>query len=71
MNDIYVYVVDMPTTAAEMIMPCTGGYTIYLNAKLTQEERVKAYRHALRHVERNDWEKEDVQQIESETHKEA
>lgn len=71
MDDIYVYVVDMPTTAAEMVMPCTGGYTIYLNAKLTQEERVKAYRHALRHVERNDWEREDVQQIESETHKEA
>ncbi len=71
MDDIYVYVVDMPTTAAEMIMPCTGGYTIYLNAKLSQEERVRAYRHALKHVERNDWEKEDVQQIESETHKEA
>lgn len=71
MDDIYVYVVDMPTTAAEMIMPCTGGYTIYLNAKLSQEERVRAYRHALKHVERNDWEKEDVQQIESEAHKEA
>lgn len=69
MDDIYVYVVDMPTTAAEMIMPCTGGYTIYLNAKLSQEERVRAYRHALKHVERNDWEKEDVQQIESEAHK--
>ena len=71
MDDIYVYVVDMPTTAAEMIMPCTGGCTIYLNAKLSQEERVRAYRHALKHVERNDWEKEDVQQIESEAHKEA
>lgn len=71
MDDIYVYVVDMPTTAAEMIMPCTGGYTIYLNAKLSQEERVRAYRHALKHVERNDWEKEDVQQIESEAHKEV
>ena len=69
MDDIYVYVVDMPTTAAEMIMPCTGGYTIYLNAKLSQEERVRAYRHALKHVERTDWEKEDVQQIESEAHK--
>lgn len=70
MDDIYVYVVDMPTTAAEMIMPCTGGYTIYLNAKLSQEERVRAYRHALKHVERNDWDKTDVQQIEYEAHKE-
>ena len=70
MDDIYVYVVDMPTTAAEMVMPCTGGYTIYLNAKLTQDDRVRAYRHALRHVERNDWEKTDVQEIEYEAHKE-
>ena len=68
MDDIYVYIVDMPTTAAEMIMPCPGGYTIYLNAKLSYQERLKAYLHALGHVERNDWEKEDVQLIEAEAH---
>lgn len=68
MDDIYVYIVDMPTTAAEMIMPCLDGYTIYLNARLSHEDRVKAYQHALRHVERNDWEKDDVQKIEKEAH---
>lgn len=68
MDDIFVYVIDMPTTAAEMIMPCATGYTIYLNARLSREDQEKAYRHALRHVERNDWEKEDVQTIEKEAH---
>ena len=67
-DDIYVYIVDMPTTASEMIMPCLGGYTIYLNAKLSHEDRVKAYLHALKHVGRNDWERIDVQQIEMEAH---
>lgn len=70
MDDIFVYIVDLPLTVAEMVTPCTGGYTIYLNAKLTQEDRIKAYRHALRHVERNDWDKTDVQEIEYEAHKE-
>ena len=70
MDDIFVYIVDLPLTVAEMVAPCAGGYTIYLNAKLTQEDRVRAYRHALRHVERNDWDKTDVQQIEYEAHKE-
>ena len=68
MDDIYVYIVDMPTSAAEMIMPCNGGYTIYLNARLSYQDRVKAYLHALGHVERNDFEKADVQQIEMEAH---
>lgn len=68
MDDIYVYIVDMPTTAAEMIMPCNGGYTIYLNARLSYQDRVKAYLHALGHVERNDFEKENVQEIEMEAH---
>ena len=69
MDDIFVYIVDMPTTAHEMIMPCPGGYTIYLNARLSHQDRVEAYLHALKHVENNDWEKDDVQQIEYEAHK--
>ena len=68
MDDFYVYIVDMPTTAAEMILPCEGGYTVYLNARLSYQDRVKAYMHAMKHVERKDWENDDVQQIEMEAH---
>ena len=70
MDDIFVYIVDMPPGAAEMIIPCLDGYTIYLNARLSHKERVNAYLHALRHVERQDWEHDDVQQIEMEAHNE-
>ncbi len=69
MDDIYVYVVDMPTTAAETVVPCAGGYTVYLNARLSQARQERAFNHALRHIINNDWEKFDVQQIEYEAHK--
>lgn len=70
MDNIYVYLVDLPTTVPEMVAPCCGGFTIYLNARLSYQDRVKAYLHALGHVERNDWEKNDVQLIEKEAHEE-
>lgn len=70
MDDIFVYLVDLPPAIAEMITPCESGFTIYLNARLSYQDRIKAYTHALRHVDRNDWDKTDVQQIEYEAHKE-
>lgn len=69
MDDIYVYIVDLPPAVSELVTPCCGGFTIYLNARLSYQDRVKAYLHALKHVVRNDWEKEDVQMIESDAHK--
>ena len=68
MDDIFVYLVDLPLTVAEMITPCESGFTIYLNARLSYQDRIKAYMHAMRHVERNDWEKDNVQLIEKEAH---
>lgn len=70
MTEIFVYLVDLPDRIDEMVTPCLDGYTIYLNAKLTYRGRIKAYMHALEHVERNDWDKTEVQQIEYEAHKE-
>lgn len=70
MDDIFVYLVDLPPKVAEMITPCENGFTIYLNARLSYQDRIKAYMHAMRHVERNDWDKTEVQQIEYESHKE-
>ena len=68
-DDIYVYLVDLPPAVPEMVSPCSDGYTIYLNARLAYADRVKAYLHALGHVERNDWEKANVQEIEKDAHK--
>lgn len=51
-----------------MVTPCIDGYTVYLNARLTYAGRVRAYHHAMRHIERNDFERANVQEIETEAH---
>lgn len=68
MAEVYVYIVDLPDRVDEMVTPCIDGYTVYLNARLTYAGRVRAYHHAMRHIERNDFERANVQEIETETH---
>lgn len=65
MDRIFVYLVDLPTKIHEMVTPCADGYTIYINARLSNLARVEAYDHALWHINNNDFEKEDAQEIES------
>lgn len=71
MNDVYVYLIDMPCKAREVVTPCLdGGYTVYINSRLSYQDRVKAYCHALRHIENNDFEsEEDIQEIEARAHR--
>lgn len=70
MTEIFVYLVDLPDRVDEMVTPCDDGYTVYISSKLSYTGRVRAYCHALRHIENDDWSKEDVQQIETEAHRE-
>jgi len=68
MDDIYVYVVDLPDKINEMVTPCEGGYTVYINKKLSEYKALRAFHHAVGHVVYNDWEKSAVQTIEREAH---
>lgn len=68
-DDIFVYHVKLPPGINEMVLPCVGGYTIYLDSDLSDEGRLKAYRHALSHIDNCDFEKHDVQKIEHEAHR--
>lgn len=70
MNDVFVYVVDFPigAKANEAIMKCLDGYTILINARLSYEGQQRAYKHALRHIQRGDFERFNVQMIEAEAH---
>lgn len=45
-----------------------GTYTILINAKLSDQGRIKAYKHALKHIESEDFEKKHVQEIEASAH---
>lgn len=70
-NDYYIYYVDMPPSIHEMITPCEGGYTIYIDQKrlYSRQKILEAYNHARIHVMNEDWEKSSVQEIEHAAHK--
>ena len=73
MDDIFVYLVDMPHRIGEFVVPCNGGYTVYINALLTYEQQIRAYQHALDHIRRDDLSTENADrcadEIESEAHR--
>lgn len=64
MDDIYIYIAPLPNTVNECVTPCPDGFTVYINEKLSRPQQIKAYRHAVSHIIGNDFEKEDVQEIE-------
>ncbi len=69
MDNIYVYLTSFPPKIHEMVAPCLDGYTIYIDEKLDQSGRIKAYLHALNHIKRLDHERENVGLIEFFAHK--
>lgn len=69
MDDIFVYCVNLPSGVHEMVVPCADGYTVYLNALESEEQQEKAFKHVLKHINHNDHQKDDVQQIEADAHR--
>lgn len=45
-----------------------GSYTIFINARLSYASQLEAYQHAIGHIQNNDFEKSDVQSIETLAH---
>ena len=68
--DVFVEVIDFKEAKGnEFVTPNSdGSYTIFLNARKSYEMQKEALEHALRHIDNNDFEKTDVQQIEAEAH---
>lgn len=67
-DDLFIYYVKLPNNINEMVTPCIGGYTIYIDERLDKTSRIKAYMHAIKHIINNDFEKDDVQEIENTAH---
>lgn len=67
-NKIYTYYVSLPEGVNEAVMSCIDGYTIYIDETLDEEQRKKAFVHAMGHIANNDFDKDDVQDIETEAH---
>ena len=69
LEDITVQLMDMDTMIPEQLVKNDDdSYTIFLNARLSQESHLKSYYHALKHIIENDFLKDDVQEIESKAH---
>ena len=69
MEDINVQLMDMDTKIPEQLVKNNDdSYTIFLNARLSQESRLKSYCHALKHILGSDFDKNDIQEIEEIAH---
>ena len=69
-SDVNVILIDFPKRKGnEMVVPNEdGSYTIFINAGLNYEAQLKAYKHAIEHIENDDFGKSDVQEIEYSAH---
>lgn len=68
MDDIFIYCIPLPDAVNEVVTPCLTGYTVYINSNLDREHALQAYQHALRHIGNRDFEKDNVQTIETDAH---
>ena len=67
-DDVFVYYVELPEGVNETVTPCNGGYNVCIDPRQSEEGVMRSYMHALRHIMENDFEKEDVNQLEKEAH---
>lgn len=67
-DDVYIYIADLPRHVYEIVTPCFGGYTVYIDAKLSPSGQREALDHAMWHVRNHDFEKYDVQAVERAAH---
>lgn len=67
--DVNTFLVNFPAPGSEMVVQNEdGSYTILINAKLSQDGQIKAYQHALSHIQNEDFDKSDIQSIEFQAH---
>ncbi len=68
MVDVFVRTCKLPDKVQAFTMPGYDGMNVYISEDLDEAHRLAAYEHELRHIERKDFEKENVQEIETCTH---
>lgn len=66
---INVQLINCDTCISESIVKNEDdSYTIFINAKLTHERQLEVYKHALSHIQNDDFEKSDADEIELKAH---
>ena len=55
MNEVTIRLIDLPTTIrAFTIRDTEGDFNIYLNARINSIQRMEAYEHEMKHIEKDD-----------------
>lgn len=70
-NDIYIYFTELPKGIDECVISCCGGYTIWIDRRLSDKRKRDALDHAMHHIKNGDLDyncERSVQQIEFEAH---
>ena len=68
-ENVFVKFIDFPTKGNEAVTRNEDDtYTVFLNARLSREMQLKAYMHALTHIQNGDFDKSDADQIELVAH---
>lgn len=65
--DYQIILLDMSTNEAVTANE-DGSYTIFINARLNREQQIRSYYHAMKHIVGEDFDKENVQEIETLAH---
>ncbi len=69
MDEINVQFLNMDTMIPEQLVKNEDdSYTIFLNARLSHDSQLKSYYHAMKHILGNDFEKIDIDKIETDAH---
>ncbi len=56
--EIFTYYTNMPTTIRSFVVSNNDmTFTIMLNARISSEQQLKAYKHELRHIQNGDYDK--------------
>jgi hypothetical protein len=69
MNEIITRLADLPTAIpAYTLLTKDGDFVVVLNARMSHDRRIEAYRHELKHIKGYDFSKENVELIEIHAH---
>lgn len=63
-----VLLMDMPPTIHGFIKETDGYYTIVINSRLSRDMQQQCFLHELEHLENNDFEKDNADEIERMRH---
>lgn len=69
MENVNTVYANLPTSIPAYVVKNNDmSYTIVLNSRLTHERNIISYQHEIYHIQENDFEKNDVQEIETNAH---